>query len=57
MDFVHKGHTVQRSIIKQYKNGNNEELHFKNDVRKQEQTKLDSKTSVKSAKRKVFVKP
>jgi hypothetical protein len=46
-----------RRTIKQYKGGNIEELHFKNDVRKQEQTKPDSQRNVKSVKRMVAVKP
>jgi len=46
-----------RSIMKQHKNGNKEELHLKHDVRKQEEAKPDSKRSVKSAKRKFAVKP
>ena len=46
-----------RSVIKQYKNGNNEELHFKNDVRKQEQAKPDSQRNVKSVKQIIAVKP
>jgi len=43
--------------MKQHKNGNKEELHLKNDIRKQKQAKPDSKRSVKSAKWKVAVKP
>jgi len=43
--------------VKQYKNVNNEKLHFKNDVRKQEQAKPDRQRNVKSVKRMVAVKP
>jgi hypothetical protein len=46
-----------RNIIKQYKNGNNEEIHFKYDVSKQGQAKLDSQRNVKSVKQMVAVKP
>jgi hypothetical protein len=39
-----------RGIIKQYYNGNNEELDFKNDVREQDQAKPKSQRNVKSVK-------
>jgi hypothetical protein len=60
MDCVRKGHTVQRILevlSSNTKNGNNEELHFKNDVRKQDQAKPESQRNIKSVKQMVAVKP
>jgi hypothetical protein len=52
MVHVRKGHAVQRILkvlLSNTKNGNNEELNFKNEVRKQEKAKPDSQRKVKSA--------
>jgi hypothetical protein len=42
--------------FKQFKNGNNEELHFNKDVRKQEQATPDRQRNTKSAEWNVTVK-
>jgi len=54
---LQKPRSAANNRNKQHKIWNNEELLFKNNIREQEQTKPDSKRSVKSAKRKVAVEP